>query len=113
MRKGYHGGVNVSPLVRAEARDRLEPVVAARVVLLLEEVELPYLTKSHPDADRVQLALLKLSEGSFARFLEELNRARNDWRDVLDTAGLHHPGWRDVVRSWGYRVPEESGFGER
>ena len=98
--------MQVSALVRAEARDRLDPVVAARVVLLLERVELPYLTSSQEDADRVQLALLKLSEGSFARFKEELHRARIDWRDTLDTAGLHHSNWRDVLRGWGYRVPE-------
>jgi hypothetical protein len=98
--------VEVSPLVRAEVRDRLDPVVAAKVLLLLEGVELPYLTSSRDDADRVQLALLKISGGSFARFKEELHRARIDWRDTLDCAGLHHSDWRDVLRGWGYRVPE-------
>lgn len=98
--------MRVSPLVRAEALDRFEPIVAAKVLLLLEGVELPYLTSSLEDADRVQLALVKLSEGSFARFREELQRARVDWRDTLDTAGLHHANWRDVLRGWGYRVPD-------
>lgn len=96
----------MSALVRSEAHDRFDAVDAAKALLLLEGVELPFLSVPNADTDRVQLALLKLSEGSLARFQQELQRARIDWRDILDTAGLHHADWRDVLRSWGYRVPE-------
>jgi hypothetical protein len=98
--------MHVSPLVRAEARDRFEPVDAAKVLLLLEGVELPFLSDPNADTDRVQLALLKLADGSLERFRDELHRARHDWRDILDCAGLHHSDWRDVLHGWGYRVPE-------
>ena len=99
--------MNVSPLVRAEASERFEPVDAAKVMLLFESVELPFLAKPDPDnnAERVQLALIKLAEGSLARFREELHRARIDWRDILDCAGLSHADWREVLRGWGYRIP--------
>ena len=96
----------VSPLVRAEARDRFGAVDAAKVLLLLENVELPFLSGPAGESDRVQLALFRVSEGSLETFTDELQRARVDWRDILDTAGLHHSDWRDVLRDWGYRVPE-------
>jgi hypothetical protein len=99
--------VHVSDLVRAEARNRFPPIDAAKVLLLLEGVELPFLSGPASDSERVQLALFKLADGSLERFTEELQRARIDWRDVLDTAGLHHSDWRDVLRGWGYGVPEE------
>jgi len=98
--------MHISPLVRAEARDRFDPVDAAKVMLLLEGVELPFLGNPDTDGERVQLALFKLAERSLARFKEELHRARIDWRDILDCAGLHHADWREVLRGWGYRVPE-------
>ena len=99
--------MHVSDLVRAETRDRFDAVDAAKVLLLLEGVELPFLNGPDADGDRVQLALLRLSEGSLSRFQQELQRARIDWRDVLDTAGLHRSNWRSVLRDWGYRVPSD------
>jgi hypothetical protein len=99
--------MHISALVRAEAHDRFEAIDAAKVLLLLEGVELPFLSGPDADGDRVQLGLLKLSEGSLPRFQQELQRARIDWRDILDTAGLHRSDWRSVLRGWGFRVPEE------
>lgn len=38
-----------------------------------------------PD-DRVRLAVVKLSDGSWDRFLESVDLAQKDWRDVLAAA---------------------------
>jgi hypothetical protein len=55
---------------------------------------------------RVHLALVKLADGSRARFERNLERATMDWRDTLCAAGLENDDWPDVLRAAGYLVPK-------
>ena len=43
--------------------------------------------------ERVQAAIVKLSEGDLVRFDRALEVARRDWRDVLVAAGFEHEDW--------------------
>jgi hypothetical protein len=42
------------------------------------------------NADRIRLAVLKLSEGDFGRLASQVAQAKKDWRDVLMAAGFGH-----------------------
>jgi hypothetical protein len=57
--------------------------------ILLEECSdtLP-LAENPKEIERIQLAVLKLSEGEAGKFLEAASLARLDWRDVLVAAGF-------------------------
>jgi hypothetical protein len=43
--------------------------------------------------ERVQTAVVLLSDGDMARFERQLRLARTDWRDVLVAAGLADEDW--------------------
>jgi len=69
--------------------------------ILMEECsdKLP-LVSNPKEIERIQLAVLKLSEGNAGKFLEAASLARLDWRDVLVAAGFGydveaHLKWMD------------------
>jgi len=66
---------------------------APRVVSALERLAL----SADADPGRVQAAVLIAARGSLGLFDDAVEHARDDWRDLLDRAGLADDGWRARV----------------
>ena len=49
--------------------------------------------------ERVQAAVVLLSDGNSQRFLEALTMAQQDWRDVLVATQLAHDDWPDRLNA--------------
>ncbi|MFQ5989283.1 MAG: hypothetical protein ACE5K9_05145 [Candidatus Methylomirabilales bacterium] len=100
--------MKVSSLVAAEVRDRFSEKEALLVLSAFEAAELPFLEDESRTRERarVQLAVLKLANGSLSAFEQWLREACVDWRDVLVAAGMAHENWLRVLREAGFRVPE-------
>jgi len=57
--------------------------------LLIEECNAKHLRTTSADAlERIQLAVIKISEGDVDKFLAAARTAQMDWRDVLVMAGF-------------------------
>ena len=71
--------------------------------IIVEECNAERLHSSSPERlERIQLAILKLSNGEVDRFLAAAELARLDWRDVLVAAGFGndlnaHLEWADNI----------------
>ena len=71
--------------------------------ILIEECNADKIhVSSETDAERIQLAVLKLSEGDTDKFLAAAELAQLDWRDVLVAAGFGndleaHLKWIDKI----------------
>ena len=91
----------VTAIIKAlfEAKDR-ETVTE----ILVEECNAERLYTTSPDAvERIQLAVLKLSNGEVDKFLAAAELAQLDWRDVLFASGFGrdlkaHLKWADETR---------------
>ena len=66
---------------------------AFRVVTRLEQLEV----EPQVDPERVHGAVLISARGSASVLDDAIEHAREDWRDLLDRAGLADDDWRDVV----------------
>lgn len=100
--------MKVSSIVAAEVRDRFPEEEARHVLSAFKAAELPLLDDEARARERarVQLAVVKLANGSLSAFEQWLREARVDWRDVLVAAGMAHENWPHVLREAGFRVPE-------
>lgn len=49
------------------------------------------------DPERVHAAILLAAHGSQTLFQDALEHAMEDWRDLLDRAGLADDGWHHVI----------------
>ncbi|MDN4477067.1 hypothetical protein [Demequina lignilytica] len=63
---------------------------AAQVLTRLERLGVGH----EVDAERVQAAVLLVARGNRVMLDDALEHARDDWRDLLDRAGLAGEGWR-------------------
>lgn len=97
----------VSPIVRAQARERFAGPEADEVISALGTTKLPLLDAPdrHRERARVHMAVIKVADGDLQRFRRALTMACTDWRDVLLAAGLAHADWPEVLRTAGWRVP--------
>ena len=83
-----------------EAKDR-ESITE----VLIEECNAERLRTTNADAvERIQLAVIKLSEGNVEKFLSAVHTAQVDWRDTLVWAGFGndlkaHLKWAEKFRS--------------
>lgn len=100
--------MKVPSLVAEEVRDRFSPQEALLALSALEAAALAFLEDESRARERarVQLAILKLADGSLALFEKWLGEACTDWRDVLVAAGMAHDDWPRVLLEAGFRVPE-------
>ncbi|MBQ0891505.1 hypothetical protein KBX37_00030 [Micromonospora sp. U56] len=87
--------------------DRLQAWVRARFGPSEVETVLDLLTDLVPlapggtaeSAERIQAAVVFLSDGDSRRFLDAVALAQQDWRDVLVAAGLADDDWADQLNS--------------
>ncbi len=49
------------------------------------------------DPERIHAAILLAAHGSQTLFQDALDHAKEDWRDLLDRAGLADDGWHRLV----------------
>ncbi len=64
---------------------------APRVISVLERLDLT----GRAEPERVQAAVLLVARGNRSMFDDAVEHARDDWRDLLDRAGLADDAWRD------------------
>ncbi|MFE5856607.1 hypothetical protein ACFQ61_25785 [Streptomyces sp. NPDC056500] len=87
----------VSPRVRARVyRDFPDPEVAAVVIELLEEWGRSFVAW---EVDRVQTAIVLFAAGDVDRYLEILEEAYWDYRDVLMISGFGGTGWKELMEA--------------
>lgn len=53
----------------------------------------------HFAGERVQAAIVLISQGSIQRFREAIGLGLTDWRDLLVAAELAHEDWPDRLRA--------------
>lgn len=88
-------------MVRQQAYRFFAPAQADGVIAALDRSDLSLgLTR----ADRVQLAILLISNGDMQKFRGALHQATQDWRDTLVSAGLAHDNWRGILRQQGIEI---------
>ncbi|WP_062515914.1 hypothetical protein [Demequina gelatinilytica] len=73
---------------------------APRIVSALERLTV----SASLDRDRLQAAVLIAARGNLTLFEDALEQARDDWRDLLDRAGL-------AGHDWDARLDEALGLG--
>ena len=93
------------PTVIASIKSLFEPEDRETVTeILVEESNAERLYTTSADAvERIQLAVLKLSNGEVDKFLAAAELAQLDWRDVLVASGFDsdlkaHLKWADETR---------------
>ena len=65
-----------------------------QVIQWLERLNLPLVTSlGKPGVERVQTAIIIIAAGNMNRFLDAIQLAELDWRDVLVAAGLANGDW--------------------
>ncbi|WP_084130792.1 hypothetical protein [Demequina sp. NBRC 110055] len=82
----------VSDRVRERAVDDFG-VDSPAVMSALEKITLP----SVVDPERVHAAVLMVSRANRGLFADAVEHAQDDWRDLLDRAGLADSTWREAV----------------
>ena len=93
------------PTVIASIKCLFEPEDRETITeILVEECNAERLYTTSADAvERIQLAVLKLSNGEVDKFLAAAELAQLDWRDVLVASGFGsdvktHLKWADEIR---------------
>ncbi|MEU0990547.1 hypothetical protein [Streptomyces sp. NPDC005953] len=87
----------MSPRVRARVhRDFPDPEIAAVVIELLEEWGRSFVAW---EVDRVQTAIVLFAAGDVDRYLEILEEAYWDYRDVLMISGFGDTGWKELMEA--------------
>ncbi|MEU4237332.1 hypothetical protein [Actinoplanes sp. NPDC026619] len=83
----------VSYRLRTFVRRGFRPEEAEAILSLLTDAVPQEPGDSADGIERVQAAVVLLSDGDSQRFLEVLRMAQQDWRDVLVAAQLAHDDW--------------------
>ncbi|WP_062079185.1 hypothetical protein [Demequina globuliformis] len=84
------------PLVSDRVRERLVDQFGAsstRMVSALERLPVP----GQVDPERVHAAVVIASRAHQGLFEDAMEHAADDWRDLLERAGLDRADWRDNV----------------
>lgn len=80
------------PVVTDRIRERLSedfPTVAPAALGRLERLDV----SPQVDPERIHAAVLIAARGNLSMFDDALEHARDDWRDLLDRAGLADADW--------------------
>ncbi|MER6592772.1 hypothetical protein ABT214_13135 [Micromonospora purpureochromogenes] len=88
----------VSDRLQAWVRARFGPSEVEALLDLLTDL-VPFPGGTAESAERVQAAVVFLSDGDSRRLLDAVALAQQDWRDVLVAAGLADDDWADQLNS--------------
>jgi hypothetical protein len=93
--------------VVTETAKRFAPDDWVEATDIIQHVVLPLIDQANRRTERarVQLAMIKISEGSIPELRRAARVAAIDWRDVLVAAGLADGTWRQTLAAAGYSVP--------
>ncbi|WP_061961834.1 hypothetical protein [Demequina flava] len=83
----------VSDRVRERVVEQFGPS-SSRMVSALERLTI----EGHTDPERVHAAVSIASRGNAAMFDDAIEHASEDWRDLLDRAGLADSDWKQQIR---------------
>ena len=69
----------------------------------LSAAEFP-LSDTPSSNERIQLAIIHLSNGDLGKLSLNIRYAKRDWRDVLVGAGLAYPNWKQILNERGVDI---------
>jgi hypothetical protein len=103
-----------SEYVRAELKAVILGEAGQAAIRLLEEAEFPLTEPGSVLEQRIHLAIVKMVREPWPRevqpspqdkFMESLELAMTDWRDLLVSAGLANSDWQTILQRSGLRPP--------
>ena len=95
----------VSRMIEANVRELFSLQDAAVVLAALSEMKVPLPNSEWSTTrDRVQAAILVLSDSRIDRLLKEVAASQVDWRDTLMAAGLAGNDWPLVAKRLGFEI---------
>ncbi|MGJ7527572.1 hypothetical protein [Variovorax sp. GB1P17] len=95
----------VSQTIEAKVREIFSLEDAAVALAALSAMEIPLSNSEWSTTrDRVQAAILVLSNSRIDRLLKEVSASQVDWRDTLMGAGLAGSDWPLIAKKLGFEI---------